>query len=563
MPNYVHNYLILPTTLKNQIDSFGKFSLGNLIPITNLTQMSYSTRDLLADTPPNSRSVDEQLSLINKLDIGFGDWHDQKICLHGTKWDVVDSISTQLNAFQSIIVFSTAWAPPVNALRALSLRSPQPIYLFSFDEAPNYIGVIEIVNGHITKNCYFDGADIDECKAFAPEAYSKLYGVLEKRYGKDFEEDYNEGEKEKTEFSVSRGLGYLFGGGGEVSLVGHSELFDLARGLLNFTSTRTFIVAVDPADLTSAGGISQEINTYLHASMNRKIEPPWHIAKYIPVDVLAKLAHNVYSLPQAYFSSTEKVIKIKVVTVNEDRVDKACKVTPHPYISPMKMFKMLEAGDKNIPDVIMHGRLHEVVNTDQKIELIIDGLPDHGDYINAFISLMSGPEETIFSSSTRTLTRKFLHGRVKVMTEESERMVNTFSSRHVTVVALTKDGYRLVELRSKDADEKFEELPAPTAKPAKIKEVKDKVTAIKVKFPKKEVDLAIKDNKGKPLDFVKLVKAAEDTSVRHYALIATRFTFQLAGRITNEIRNKELKDPTKYEFVSFKNNVLTLKVTHS
>ena len=105
------------------------------------------------------RSDEEEISF-NKIkpmptDLGEGEWYNWCVSNWGTKWEASETSSNG-----NYVFFDTAWAPPIDAITALSSLYPVVEMVLSFYEPGMlFAGYATFKNGDFTEVTYGDGGE--------------------------------------------------------------------------------------------------------------------------------------------------------------------------------------------------------------------------------------------------------------------------------------------------------------------------------------------------------------------------------------------------------------------
>ena len=143
MPNHVTNNLTIvgaeqevakcfaeiKGTQEDQFIDFNTFApipqelVDTTSPPKILSQKDYDDQEKRTDIEKKygvSRGITQKMSDKFKEEFGYDNWYDWQVANWGTKWNAYD----QYKIDESMIVFSTAWSTPYNAITALSVKYP-------------------------------------------------------------------------------------------------------------------------------------------------------------------------------------------------------------------------------------------------------------------------------------------------------------------------------------------------------------------------------------------------------------------------------------------------------
>ena len=119
----------------------------------------YPTPEELHDdeNPPvhseNESLPDYQSRLNERKELyGFDNWYEWRIHNWGTKWDATQSYISSDSLEDFTVSFDTAWSPPTNWLKKISLKFPNLNFVLDYmEEGAGFCGVLKIGNGEITE----------------------------------------------------------------------------------------------------------------------------------------------------------------------------------------------------------------------------------------------------------------------------------------------------------------------------------------------------------------------------------------------------------------------------
>lgn len=81
---------------------------------------------------------------------GASDWYEWRIENWGTKWDADETLILEDSVDELYLCFNTAWAPPTEWLKKVSLRFPNLNFVMDYmEEGQGYCGVLDISDGEI------------------------------------------------------------------------------------------------------------------------------------------------------------------------------------------------------------------------------------------------------------------------------------------------------------------------------------------------------------------------------------------------------------------------------
>ena len=162
MPNYCQNNL----TVWGDSDELNHFKNQALI---NRTDDGFTTTELTFELLyPTPEELIKGDSLVTRMDegeteeqfsarlkrlneeYGASDWYEWRIENWGTKWDAAETIILENSVDELCVCFNTAWAPPTEWLKKVSLRFPNLNFVMDYmEEGQGYCGVLDISDGEI------------------------------------------------------------------------------------------------------------------------------------------------------------------------------------------------------------------------------------------------------------------------------------------------------------------------------------------------------------------------------------------------------------------------------
>ena len=121
------------------------------------------------------------------MDISFPDWYVWRVTHWSTKWDAMPISDEDVDA-PNRIIFNTADATPIRALKALSLHFPEVTFhvIFSDEFAGQFAGEYIVTDGEVTKKFWFD-VDLSKDDVFeeAMEYYFRTHEYDRENWKKD------------------------------------------------------------------------------------------------------------------------------------------------------------------------------------------------------------------------------------------------------------------------------------------------------------------------------------------------------------------------------------------
>lgn len=134
MPNYCTNTLMLNEdsndsileVVKDYLDENGHLSFEKIRPIPDELKGTTSPTPLDADPK-------KQRMLVEKY--GHENWYDWCVDNWGTKWD-----ADVHHADEKAICFTTAWSPPIGAIKTLSILTGRDFRLTYVEEGMDFCG---------------------------------------------------------------------------------------------------------------------------------------------------------------------------------------------------------------------------------------------------------------------------------------------------------------------------------------------------------------------------------------------------------------------------------------
>lgn len=161
MPNWCQNNLRVYGD-SEQLSEFKRKALtlrtDDGFTTTELTfELLYPTPEELIKRASPARQEDgeseEQFSTrIKRLkeEYGASDWYEWRIENWGTKWDADETLILEDSVDELYLCFNTAWAPPTEWLKKVSLKFPNLNFVMDYmEEGQGYCGVLDISDGEI------------------------------------------------------------------------------------------------------------------------------------------------------------------------------------------------------------------------------------------------------------------------------------------------------------------------------------------------------------------------------------------------------------------------------
>ena len=100
-------------------------------------------------------SLKEDINLIIKY--GADNWYDWNLKNWGTKWDFeIDPIESIEEGDSEIITyFDSAWSPPIEGFKDISIKYPKITFFLSYEEpGMGFKGLAKIKNGIVDDACF-------------------------------------------------------------------------------------------------------------------------------------------------------------------------------------------------------------------------------------------------------------------------------------------------------------------------------------------------------------------------------------------------------------------------
>lgn len=153
MPNWCSNTLRVTTDNPEKLKEFynavfveneeqpqwPKFTLDKLLP----------TPQELLDVPAFGGKDSEKL---NEL-YGSSDWYQWRVTNWGTKWDVTEAFIEDQDDVELVVVFDSAWAPPVPWLEKIAPKFPELRFGLLYEEPGcDFCGYVIIEDGEVVDN---------------------------------------------------------------------------------------------------------------------------------------------------------------------------------------------------------------------------------------------------------------------------------------------------------------------------------------------------------------------------------------------------------------------------
>jgi hypothetical protein len=164
MPNYCQNNLSVWGDITELSDfkrnCLVKADAGSPYEFDFTFEGLYPTPQELADnqSPVNKTDDETESDFKARLkryeeDYGYTNWYEWRIHNWGTKWDASETIIITNESDELYIGFDTAWAPPINWLKKVSIQYPNLSFRMDYmEEGQNYCGAIRIGDGEIVED---------------------------------------------------------------------------------------------------------------------------------------------------------------------------------------------------------------------------------------------------------------------------------------------------------------------------------------------------------------------------------------------------------------------------
>jgi hypothetical protein len=164
MPNWCSNNLNVWGD-ENELSEFKKHSLTpadhNSPEDFDFTfEGLYPTpKELMENSSPISKQESETdadfKSRVKRLEdeYGYNNWYEWRVYNWGTKWDASESVIMTNNNEEFYVGFDTAWAPPTNWLKKVSIRFPNLNFSLTYmEEGQGFCGKLRIGEGEIVED---------------------------------------------------------------------------------------------------------------------------------------------------------------------------------------------------------------------------------------------------------------------------------------------------------------------------------------------------------------------------------------------------------------------------
>lgn len=145
MPNYCNNSLKIKGN-KTNLNKFAKkinkkAFLASFIPLP---------KELDGTNSPTGEKPNLNLLAKYKAD----NWYDWKVKNYGTKWDCeIDWL--EKTEYDIQCSFDSAWSPPIEGLRQISLLYPKLVFFLDYEEeGAGFKGLARIDNGVVDDKCF-------------------------------------------------------------------------------------------------------------------------------------------------------------------------------------------------------------------------------------------------------------------------------------------------------------------------------------------------------------------------------------------------------------------------
>lgn len=158
MPNYCTNTLnvwgdseqLKEFKEKTMIEKNGEFHFTFDILFPTPKELGEDT------TPPEKREGESETDYQKRMKdrketFGYDNWYDWRIANWGTKWDALETYYSEDKYSEDLILdFETAWSPPVEWLKKVSLKFPNLNFiLYYIEEGTFFCGMVKIGDGEI------------------------------------------------------------------------------------------------------------------------------------------------------------------------------------------------------------------------------------------------------------------------------------------------------------------------------------------------------------------------------------------------------------------------------
>ena len=155
MPNWCTNRLEVSGKDSN-IKSFlqfikGKDGDGESL-VFDFEKVSPTPPELLAVGSPNT---DKELAEVLKEKYGAEDWYQWRLNNWGTKWNLSPDIEWDVHKGLVILLFDTAWSPPLIIMKALGIKFPNLSFSMTYCEpGMGFAGLYEVKGTEIIGKVY-------------------------------------------------------------------------------------------------------------------------------------------------------------------------------------------------------------------------------------------------------------------------------------------------------------------------------------------------------------------------------------------------------------------------
>lgn len=175
MANIITNILTINGTTEDvtKVREFIKGANGETISFQSFLPM------------PDDLNGEKDVELM--MGISFPDWYVWRVTHWSTKWDAMPVSDEAVDA-PNRIIFNTADATPIRALKALSLHFPEVTFhvIFSDEFAGQFAGEYIVTDGEVTKKFWFDVAlSKDDVFDEAMEYYFRTHEYDRENWKKD------------------------------------------------------------------------------------------------------------------------------------------------------------------------------------------------------------------------------------------------------------------------------------------------------------------------------------------------------------------------------------------
>lgn len=141
----------MPNWCENTLKVLGKEKELKKFRIKVATKKTALSLEKLFPLPKALKDTKSPVEKPNKKLIkkfGADNWYDWQIKNWGTKWDIDAELLEDEECGQLRYSFSSAWAPPIEALKNASKLYPELVFILSYDEpGMGFMGITRINNG--------------------------------------------------------------------------------------------------------------------------------------------------------------------------------------------------------------------------------------------------------------------------------------------------------------------------------------------------------------------------------------------------------------------------------